>query len=517
MCRKRKRTTSEQDPPARSGKRLKADLTTKGPLPATSPLPLSERITTLKSYLAQWKAELLFIGTLARGDNPFSPEYVIRTATTAITAVQTQLGMQLKLFDDELKREENRAAANIVPLGRGKQAGDGNLYVQFVNIGLGDCTLVTSPQGTRIMIDCGSDGGTDDIVLDPSLQGTAPFDHVRNQVKNKMFLNGRNKIDMLLLTHIDRDHHNKIEDILQPLSGISVDITYYGGTEDFNQYFTSGTYVKTISGDTPAYIKKAIIREEKANANTFTQSINDVPVTATSGQSKALGKEFIDSNNAMVLYYEENTIGQKNSDFKISLLAANVTGAWKKNTFYKNDAKLKTAGEKKGNGTIQNKRSLIILIECFNRKVLVCGDATVVAEYVAMNHYRKSLLSKVNYLRIGHHGSPTSSSRAFANSLKRRKMAIASVGGQSLEKHHLPQKTILENFFPFPVIKKPIPNTHTIYAWEDLVRENISNITDNIWATGSNDSYQLALKPPASTIDETSPAINPARLQQSEL
>ena len=492
MC---KRAPADQLPPARSGKRLKASLQTNAPLSPSSTLALNDRITTVQNYIDQWDAELKFIYELTRGDNPFAPDFVVRTATTAVQDKRDSLAGQLQEFLDEREREKNRAAINIVASGTGAQAGDGNLYIQFVNIGLGDCTLITTPLGARIMVDCGCDGATQDIVLNSSLKGTGAFTHVRNQVKNDLFLHGRNEIDLLLLTHTDKDHHNKIESILTPLLGMKVHITYYGGTENFTEYGKSASYLRKVCGDNNTFLKKAIIREEKNSKTAFTQSINDAPVTATAGTPKTLGKEFIDANKALVLYYEVDVVGKK-SDFKISLLAANATGAWKGNTFYTADADLKTAGEKKINGSPQNQRSLLVLVECFGQKILICGDGTVVTEYVAMNHYKDTLLSKVDYQRIGHHGSPTSSSKAFVASLKQDKIAVASVGGESLVKHHLPQKAILNTYLPLPVIITPAPASHTIYAWEELTRENLSGITNNIWATGSNDSYQVSISPP---------------------
>ena len=489
MC---KRKISDQNPPARNGKRLKATLQTFAPLPDDSDMDLGDRITTVQSYIGAWDAELQFIQNLGL-ENPFAPDFTKRSASTAVQKKQATLQEQLQEFLEELDREKNLAATNLIPTGTGAQAGDGNLYVQFVNIGLGDCTLITTPQGRRIMVDCGCDGATQDIVLNPSLKGTKYLTHLRNQVKNKFFFNGRNQVDMLLLTHTDKDHHNKIKTILKPLSGMKVGITYYGGTEKFSEYGASAKYLYEVCGTTNASLKKLIVREEKKSKTAFTQTINDVDVKATSGTPGAFGKEFIDTGGAMVLYYEGGTTPKK-SDFKISILAANAVGAWRKKTFYTSDSRLKGAKEKKGNGTEQNQRSLIVLVECFEQKILICGDATVVTEYVAMNHYEDQL-GEVGYQRIGHHGSPTSSCKAFVESLQKDKVAIASVGGESLVKHHLPQKAILENYVPLPVIIQPVPGSHTIYAWDELTRDNISSITSNLWATGSNDTYQLSVNP----------------------
>jgi hypothetical protein len=42
----------------------------------------------------------------------------------------------------------------------------------------------------------------------------------------------------------------------------------------------------------------------------------------------------------------------------------------------------------------------------------------------------------------------------------------------------------------------PKPPSHTIFAWNELQRENLANIQNNLWATGSNDTYELKAAPP---------------------
>lgn len=77
----------------------------------------------------------------------------------------------------------------------------GELAVHFINVGQGDCTLVVFPNGKRLLVDCGTSGG--------------PFNatRVRNVIRSQ--LNPADpKIDLVVITHPDRDHYNKLADVL---------------------------------------------------------------------------------------------------------------------------------------------------------------------------------------------------------------------------------------------------------------------------------------------------------------
>lgn len=83
-------------------------------------------------------------------------------------------------------------------------AGTG-LVLTFINVGQGDCTLVEFPNGKRLLVDCGSTDG--------------PFDADRIRTAIKSRLNSANpKIDLLVITHPDADHYNKLVQVLGPAS-----------------------------------------------------------------------------------------------------------------------------------------------------------------------------------------------------------------------------------------------------------------------------------------------------------
>ena len=77
-------------------------------------------------------------------------------------------------------------------------ADNGLLEIHFINVGQGDCTFVSCPDGENVLIDCGTSGGGDGALARQYLQkvlGTTTVD-----------------IDTLVVTHPDKDHYNLLPD-----------------------------------------------------------------------------------------------------------------------------------------------------------------------------------------------------------------------------------------------------------------------------------------------------------------
>ena len=139
-----------------------------------------------------------------------------------------QVAQDLQTADDSLTQAiprleayaaalQNFASRQILDPAADHQAGDGNCYLTFVNVGAGDCTLITTPLGARIMVDCGSDSQADVILnpdLDPSTTGKTPVQVIGDTINSPTFLNGRATVDLLFLTHPDADHYNLLRSIL---------------------------------------------------------------------------------------------------------------------------------------------------------------------------------------------------------------------------------------------------------------------------------------------------------------
>jgi competence protein ComEC len=75
------------------------------------------------------------------------------------------------------------------------------IAVHFLNVGQGDCTLVVFPDGKNLLVDCGTAGGGFDTAA------------VRAYLRSNL-ATAAPKIDLLVITHPDKDHYNRLEAVL---------------------------------------------------------------------------------------------------------------------------------------------------------------------------------------------------------------------------------------------------------------------------------------------------------------
>ncbi len=109
------------------------------------------------------------------------------------------------------------------------QAGD--LEIHCIDVGQGDSTLIKCPNGTNILIDCGS------------LADTHPL-AVRNYVRDH--LDGL-RLDVLVITHPDADHYNMIPYVLK---GVAIgQLVMIGDADEHNaKAFTTNSWQKKNRG-----------------------------------------------------------------------------------------------------------------------------------------------------------------------------------------------------------------------------------------------------------------------------
>ena len=87
----------------------------------------------------------------------------------------------------------------------------------------------------------------------------------------------------------------------------------------------------------------------------------------------------------------------------------------------------------------ENDNSNVIYLKIDNYKFMFMGDASITTEKEIINKYN---LSDIDVLKVGHHGSKTSSSKDFINEIN-PKYSIISVGKNNRYGH--PNKEVLEN------------------------------------------------------------------------
>ncbi|MEJ7241788.1 MBL fold metallo-hydrolase, partial [Staphylococcus caprae] len=85
----------------------------------------------------------------------------------------------------------------------------------------------------------------------------------------------------------------------------------------------------------------------------------------------------------------------------------------------------------------KNEQSIIILIQYRNKNILLMGDATKNNESILLQNYK---LPKIDILKVGHHGSRTSSSEEFVKNIQ-PKISLISSGKHN--KYHLPNDDVI--------------------------------------------------------------------------
>ena len=105
---------------------------------------------------------------------------------------------------------------------------------------------------------------------------------------------------------------------------------------------------------------------------------------------------------------------------------------------------------------ILNNNSIVAKINYKNFSMLFTGDIEEIAEKQIVQEYKNTNLLKSTILKVGHHGSDTSSSSYFINVIK-PKYSIISVGKNNSYGH--PKKEVLKNLLSSKVYRTDILGT----------------------------------------------------------
>lgn len=112
----------------------------------------------------------------------------------------------------------------------------------------------------------------------------------------------------------------------------------------------------------------------------------------------------------------------------------------------------------------ENSDSLVLLVIIDNYKLLFMGDASINTEKDIMNNYD---IGDVFILKVGHHGSKTSSSEEFINSVN-PKYSIISVGKNNKFGH--PKKEVLDNLSNSKIYRTDIDGSIMFKIKKDKLR-----------------------------------------------
>jgi len=243
--------------------------------------------------------------------------------------------------------------------------------VIFMDAGQGDCTLIAYPDGSLTLVDCGSTKSGDEAYQQIAI------------VLDKYLPRNKNKLDTIVLTHPDEDHYNQLKKLFSGSNKPAVDYVYYGG--DITLY------------------------KHKREANFTYKWLSEL---ADNGQAGSPANT--------VSFKPDKRLSR--SDVNVTILAANITAT--------------PSGR---SGAMKNSNSIVLLVEYKGSKLYLMGDAFIdgtetplistfqsVYKLGGANDIFAKTSDDQSLLKMGHHGSDTSTGDAWVKLTKPDILVISS-------------------------------------------------------------------------------------------
>ncbi|WP_062436839.1 hypothetical protein [Herbidospora daliensis] len=415
------------------------------------------------------------------------------------------------------------------------ECGDGNFYISFIQMGQGDCAIVSTPGGATLMIDCGSDATESsrepyDPDKDPDknkdkAQTKSYLDRIRGVIHHPRHLAKAKQLDYLVFTHPNTDHYNQIDQglltgtLVDPETRVKtntyLDIGVLYHSDDSTAYNLQidknnlSAWLLARMGHNPSLTRRVRLLHvvtrpapgkgeavkkstagatakgdidtdnfeidtvesptEEANLKGITETImskvNDTDVTST--LTPTVNK--LDAEGGYVIHTEPNCT--------ITLLAAGVLYN------YRNDPSDYT-----------NRGSVVTLIEVFDKRILVCGDATTSTEqYIRFKRTNRTVESEriknLAILQVGHHGSVTSSHHKFVTATNAQYVVVST--GYKVEKDSLPKAKIISRYRNAQKTAGRTATAHDVAMWYTgagnfYFRTPLASAAVPIYTTGTN-------------------------------
>ncbi|MEV0325851.1 MBL fold metallo-hydrolase [Micromonospora echinospora] len=359
-----------------------------------------------------------------------------------------------KLWEDEISKR---------PPATPGTRGDRRFYARMIKMGQGDCIALSTPGGRLILVDCGSTSKemketkeklytkrVRDCLADPKFLGPVQATNERGE---PLKTPKAQLVDILVFTHSDEDHYNQLATVLaNKPNRVEVGRVYHSG--DFAGYGAANRWVQSHARS------EDLVRKVVHNAVDPTKALKDGEVAgeitlagvAVPAATSATDIDCLDAQGGIRI------VAETDPACTVTILAAGVAYDYKKD---------KDAAQGKNRG------SVVLLVEVFGKKLLLCGDATRSTEHYLMTRGKyatenRKRLAGVDIVHVAHHGSDcTSSSLEFVNLLDPKEKALISAGKVGVSSHHLPSKTVVERYVKRFVDsgreKKP---PHSGWAWD---------------------------------------------------
>lgn len=266
------------------------------------------------------------------------------------------------------------------------------LKVHFIDVDQADAILIEFPTGEKMLIDSG----------DNKTSSQTKLENYLNNIDFKTE-DGEKVLDYFVLTHSDADH--------------------IGGAVSIFENYKVKTCVRPNIKSKSEYA----INEDVASTST---DIYDNVIKALNEEVSQSGCQSQTSTEGLVWKsknYDESLLNNNNLIWKISFLTPIAS----------------KLPYKSGSNFEYNNYSPLMMLEYMNKKIMFTGDAEKEVEADFIAYYSATLTNyDVDILKVGHHGSKTSSTIEFLQVLK-PEYAIIEVGNNN--KYHHPDAEAIEN------------------------------------------------------------------------
>lgn len=287
---------------------------------------------------------------------------------------------------------------------RGPMPESGQLVVHYIDVGQGDCIYIAFPDGTDMLIDCGSQGGS-------SKYQTSAISDLKE-------LNPDGKIDRVMATHSDTDHISYLDEVL-------------------SEFQVGNVYMPNIR---PKLGKSVEIKNE---------------VVAVDSLDASKLKKFTDKDTIDTERYTEffiAALSEPNCNITLNIGKYEIRGQDYTFTFYclsQEEWDSRSLKTKAGysDATQINAVSPIGILEYAGRRLVFTGDSNESNEKYYCETYP---YVDCDVLKVAHHGSRTSSSKDFLKHVK-CEYAVISVGDGNSYGH--PEQETLDRLKTYGIQK----------------------------------------------------------------
>lgn len=301
----------------------------------------------------------------------------------------------LAAFDDKSQSQ----GTTDPPLVRG----EGELMVHFIDVGQGDCILILFPDGKDMLIDCANYNNSSDY-------RTETLDYIGDYVTD-------GQLDYLMLTHCDSDHVYFMDEVLE-------------------EYRVSNVFMPNVLA-THDEVESANIDEAKLDM--FTDK--DTVETACYADFFVGALTEPDCNIYLNVDPDEDTNAIVITDDGVQDPASPDTDATYRLTFY---CPTQEYYDESNLGSAEKKNAIspIGILEYNGFRLVLTGDSNEINEPTFVERVGGNLDCDV--LKVGHHGSETSSTEEFLAAID-CEYAVISCNAEGNTFYH-PRQTTLDRF-----------------------------------------------------------------------